>query len=147
MRKKIARTAQKYNGSTDWTFAKQKDDFPPNTNKCNKFVYDVTKESGAPAIVIGVNGKRRPPLAGEWADPNMPIPGWSVLGKSETPQPGDVAAYKLPGHSTYTGHSAIVTAVDANGVVHAVAAHLTIVGPDDKFQRVQGVTFRRYTGR
>jgi CHAP domain len=143
---RIVRTAKKYNGSTAWAFAKRKDDFAPGTNKCNKFVYDVTKEAGAPAIVIGSDGKPRPPLAAEWADPRTPIPGWRALGPNETPQPGDVAAYKLPGHATYTGHSGIVTGVDANDTVHAIAAHGNLVGPDDKFQRVRGVTFRRYTG-
>lgn len=147
-RDKIVRTARKHNGSTDWAFAKKKDNFPAYTNKCNKFVYDVTKEAGAEASVIGSDGKPRPPLAAEWADPHTPIPGWRVVGPNEAPQPGDVAAYKLPGHTDYTGHSGIVTGVDANGTVHAIAAHGYVVGSDDKFNSTQSrtVTYRRYMG-
>ena len=117
-RSRIAATARKYRGSTAWAFDKRKDGFGPNTNKCNKFVYDVTKEAGAPATVTGSDGKPRPPLAAEWADPRVSIPGWRILGPNEQPQPGDVAAYKLPGHVTYTGHSGIVTSTDQNGAVH-----------------------------
>ncbi|MGA8013971.1 MAG: CHAP domain-containing protein [Candidatus Acidiferrales bacterium] len=148
-RDKIAVTARKYNGSTDWGFAKRKDNFASGTNKCNKFVYDVTKEAGATATVTGSDGKSRAPLAGEWADPNTHIPGWRVLGPNETPQPGDVAAYKLPGGGTsFSGHSGIVTDVEANGRVHAVAAHSDVVGPDDKFNstRDRAVTYRRFEG-
>jgi hypothetical protein len=145
-RDKIAGIAGKYNGSTNWGFAKRKDNFPPNTDKCNKFVYDITKEGGAEPLVIGSDGKQRPPLAAEWADPNTKIANWKALGENEVPQPGDVAAYKLPGHTGYTGHSGIVISVDPDGTVHAIAAHANVVGPDDKFQQVPGVTFRRYTG-
>ena len=94
------------------------------------------------------DGKPRPPLAAEWADPDITIPGWRVLGPNETPQPGDVAAYKLPGHATYTGHSGIVTAVEVNGTVQAVAAHRDMVGLDNKFNSTpeRPVTYRRYEG-
>jgi hypothetical protein len=145
---RIAATAKKYDGSTDWAFDKRKDNFPAGTNKCNKFVYDVTKEAGAQPIVIGSDGKPRPPLAGEWADPRTSIPGWRVLGPNETPRPGDVAAYKLPGNRDFTGHSGIVTSVDATGTVHGIAAHRDVVGPVEKFNGSpeRGVKFRRYTG-
>lgn len=143
---KIAKIAKKYQGSTDWAYGKRKDNFPPNTDKCNKFVYDVTNEAGAEPLVRGSDGKLRPPLAGEWANPKVKIPNWEVLPATELPTPGDVAAYPLPGNPNFTGHSGIVTSVDANGMVHAIAAHADVVGPDDKFQHVRGVTFRRYTG-
>lgn len=146
-RERIASTARKYDGSAAWAFDKRKDNFGPQTNKCNKFVYDVTKEAGAPAVVVGSDGRPRPPLAAEWADPAVSIPDWRVLGPKEQPQPGDVAAYKLPGGGTaFSGHSGIVTAVGPDGVVHAMAAHASVVGPDNKFQHVKGVTFRRYVG-
>jgi hypothetical protein len=153
-RKDIANIAKDYDHSTAWAFDKKKDDFPPGSNKCNKFVYDVTKEAGAKPIVIGKDGKPRPPLAGEWADPNTKIANWRVLKPGETPQPGDVAAYPLthlPGHAPYTGHSGIVTSVDSDGTVHAIAAHDDVVGPDDSFQPPRPnytprVTYRRYTG-
>lgn len=148
-RKKIATIARKYNGSTAWAYAKRKDNFPANTNKCNKFVYDVTKEAGAPAVVIGSDGKPRAPLAAEWADSKVNIPDWKVLGPNETPVPGDVTAYKLQGGGTsFSGHSGIVTSVDPNGTVHATAAHEDVIGPDDKFNstRDHHVTYRRYVG-
>ena len=146
-RQKIAKIARKYRGSTNWAFGKRKDNFPPNTDKCNKFVYDVTREAGAEPLVRGSDGKLRPPLAAEWANPNLDIPNWIVLTPEEKPQPGDVAAYPIPGHHTYTGHSGIVTSVDADGRVHAIAAHEDLVGPDDKFNRSdRAVTYRRFTG-
>lgn len=146
LRQEIARVAKKYDGSTDWAYGKRKDNFPAQTDKCNKFVYDVTKEAGAKALVRGSDGKLRPPLAGEWADPKVDIPNWEVLPPTELPKPGDVAAYQLPGHATYTGHSGIVTSVDADGTIHAIAAHANVVSRDNKFQHVPGVTFRRYAG-
>jgi len=147
-RDRIAATAEKHSGSTAWAYAKRKANFPVGTNKCNKFVYDVTKEAGAEATTIGSDGKPRPPLAAEWADPNAIIPGWRLLGPNETPEPGDVAAYKLPGGGTrFTGHPGIVTSVGANGTVHAIAAHESVVGPDEKFQPRRGiVTYHRYAG-
>ena len=36
----IARTAEKYEGSTDWAKDKEKDNFKAEQWKCNKFVYD-----------------------------------------------------------------------------------------------------------
>jgi hypothetical protein len=147
IRRGIADTAIKYNSNTDWAYEKQKGNFPRNSNKCNQYVYDVTKEAGAEATVIGSDGKRRPPLAAEWADPNTKIENWMVLGKNERPQPGDVAAYKqLGGGVQFSGHSGIVTSIDSNGLVRAMAAHSEVVGPDDKFQLRPGVTFRRYSG-
>ena len=146
--RRIAETAQKYVGSTLWGFAKRKDNFPRGTNKCNKFVYDVTRKAGAPAIVMGSDGKPRPPLAAEWADPNTPIPGWRVLGPDEAPQPGDVAAWPFR-YSDATGHSGIVASVDVSGHVTAVAAHDLVVGKDESFNRSAAhprVTYRRYTG-
>ncbi|HXQ25927.1 MAG TPA: CHAP domain-containing protein [Candidatus Acidoferrales bacterium] len=142
------RVAKKYNDSSAWAFSKRKDNFPPGTDKCNKYVYDVAKEAGAEALTKGSDGNMRPPLAGEWASPDVKIPNWEVLAGKDVPQPGDVAAYPLPGHPTYTGHSGIVTSVDADGTVHAIAAHEDVVGPDDKFNRADGrmVTYRRFTG-
>jgi CHAP domain len=147
IRRRIADTAIKYNGNTDWAYARQKGNFPRDSNKCNQYVYDVTKEAGAEATVIGSDGKRRVPLAAEWADPNTKIENWMVLGKNERPQPGDVAAYKQPGGGVqFSGHSGIVTSTDSNGLVRAMAAHSEAVGPDDRFQLRPGVTFRRYSG-
>lgn len=145
----IAATAEKYNGSPDWAYAAQKGAFACNTNKCNEFVGDVTKEAGAAVSVTGSDGKARYPLAGELADKKKDIANWRVLGKDEKPQPGDIAAYKLSGGGTrYSGHSGIVTSVDKNGTVHAMAAHEKFVGPDNTFNSTptRAVTYRRYEG-
>ena len=56
-------------GSEAWCFGCKKGNFPENTNKCNKFVYDVANESGAETVVNG-----RQPLASEWAAPYVDIP-------------------------------------------------------------------------
>lgn len=147
-RDKIAGIAGKYNGSTKWGFAQRKDNFPPNTNKCNKFVYDVTKEGGAEPTVIGSDGKPRPPLAAEWADPNTKIANWRVLGENEPPQPGDVAARKQH-FVDATGHSGIVVSISKAGEVTVIAAHPTTVGPDMSFQpgsKEYHNVFRRYEG-
>jgi hypothetical protein len=86
-------------------------------------------------------------LAAEWADENSKIDNWRVLGKDETRQAGDVAAYKLSGGgASYSGHSGIVTSVDANGTDHAMAAHEHVVGPDEFNRSVTpAVIYRRYT--
>lgn len=147
-RKTIAATAMKYNRSTAWAFTRKKDNFPANTNKCNKFVYDVTEEAGAPAIVIGSDGRPRPPLAAEWADPKVQIPGWHALGPNEKPEPGDVAAWPHR-YSDATGHSGVVVSVGLNGHVTAMAAHYGDVDRDGSFNRSREhpvVTYRRYTG-
>jgi hypothetical protein len=148
-RSTIAKTARKYSGSSEWAFAKRKGNFAPDTNKCNQYVYDVTKEAGAEAAFAGSDGKSRPPLAAEWADPNTKIANRTVLGKNEKPEPGDVAAYKLHGGTSFSGHSGIVTSVDSNGLVHAMAAHDQVVGPDEKFNPGVGaatITYRRFRG-
>jgi len=150
LRRSIAETARKYDGSTDWAYSKRKGNFAPNTNKCTQYVYDVTKEAGVEVIVIGIDGKPRAPLAAEWADPNTKIANWTVLGKNETPQPGDVAAYKLPGGGVqFSGHSGIVSSVSQNGYVVAEAAHEDAVGPDEKFSQTgdsHHVVYRRFRG-
>ncbi|MGB2590172.1 MAG: RHS repeat-associated core domain-containing protein [Candidatus Acidiferrum sp.] len=149
-RANVAATAEKYNGRTDWAFAAQKGAFACNTNKCNEFVGDVTKEAGAPVSVTGSDGNARYPLASELADKNTKIANWRVLGKDETPQAGDIAAYKMSGGGTsFSGHSGIVTSVDPNGTVHAMAAHDKVIGPDNKFNPGVGaavITYRRFTG-
>lgn len=114
-RQKIVDIVTKYLGRTDWNYEKEKGNFPENSNKCNKFVYDCTKEADAtPGLPNGnpikkIFGNGSPPLAKQWADPNYKIPGWEVLKPGETPQPGDVVAQAI-NYSDATGHVAIVVA-------------------------------------
>ena len=72
-------------------------------------------------------------------------PGLEILAKSEKPEPGDVAAYALPGHRDYTGHSGIVVDISKDGTVKAIAAHSTVIGSDSSFQPASA-TYRRYIG-
>jgi hypothetical protein len=161
---RISAAAQKYSdaASTAWALDAKKDEFQPGQNKCNKFVGDVITEAGARATVLGEDGKplpiapgskiARPPRAADWADSTVSIPNWRVLWPAERPQPGDVAAYKLPGGGRdFSGHSGIITSIDPSGTVHGVAAHDDKIGPDDKFQPPTSnsdrkVVYRRYTG-
>jgi len=153
-RDKIASIARGMKGDASYAFGAKKDEFASGTNKCNKFVGDVVKKAGAQAMVIDPKtGKPipiapgsttpRPPTAGEWADPKTNIPNWRPLNSGESPERGDVAAFAMPGHASYTGHSGIVTSVDSNGTVHAMAAHGYGVGPDSAFQP-SIASFRRY---
>jgi hypothetical protein len=102
----IARVARSKYGSRLWRFDVAKDDFKAGTNKCNKFVLDVLVEAGAaaPLVSVWLGLKRRPPTAGEWADPGQDIPGWEVV---TDPRPGDVVAEAIR-YSNATGHCGIV---------------------------------------
>jgi len=157
-RNAIAATALSYDGSTAWAYDVKKGNFPAGTNKSNEFVYDVTKQAGAEALTKAIDGTLRAPLDSEWADRNVKITNWRPLGRGETPQPGDVAAYKLPGGGTaYSGHSGIVVAIGRDGTVFTIAAHNfanprqgRVGPPDTQFvvaaQVGRNVAYRRYTG-
>lgn len=106
IRRNIAMIAEGYGGSKDWNYENSFDNFDENTNKCNKFVYDVTTEAGAsPGTPNGFLGNS-PPTAGQWADPKYSIKGWKIVSK---PQRGDVVAY-AHNYSDATGHVAIIGA-------------------------------------
>jgi len=133
-------------GSQDYNFDKQKDNFPPNTNKCNKFVCDVLNEAGTPMLVKPKGAAPRCARAGEIANPNWTPNCWRTLGPSETPLPGVVAAYPLTGGgSAYSGHSGIITSSSAGNI----SAHDDGVYPvPNQFgPTVPGIIFRRYTCR
>jgi hypothetical protein len=138
-----------------WALNVKKENFDVNDNKCNKFVYDVTREAGAEALFIG-----RPPMAAEWANPNAIIPNWRVLKSGEKYQPGDVAAYKLSGGGTrYSGHTGIMTS-DTSGIIRKilqkhfpsfrrdnVSAHADAVYPvSGQFSNNPKTIYRRYIG-
>jgi hypothetical protein len=160
VRQRISTTAQAKLNMHDWDYGKKKDDFAANSNKCNKFVYDVLKEAGAspgtPNInlvksILGIKGF--PPTAGQWADPNYQIPGWVVLKPGETPQPGDVVAEKI-NYTDATGHVGIV--VDNQQTVSQWSKPIEIVGQNNYGFRADNdpsptghrsnAVFRRYVG-
>ncbi|HEX9222603.1 MAG TPA: RHS repeat-associated core domain-containing protein [Candidatus Acidoferrales bacterium] len=134
----IAAAAQAHDGDTSMPYT-------PGHPTCNLFLQKVVAESGAPKPeVTKADGTKGAPGAAEWA--GSKIPNFRILKPGEKPQPGDTAAYKLPGHADYTGHSGIVVSVGKNGVVVAMAAHETVIGPDYKFQP-NVATYQRYIGQ
>ncbi|MBN9381084.1 MAG: hypothetical protein J0H74_09975, partial [Chitinophagaceae bacterium] len=158
IRQRIATVAQSKLNSHDWDYGNKKDNFAANTNKCNKFVYDVLKEAGAspgtPNIglvksILGIKGF--PPTAAQWADPNFKIPNWVVLKPGESPEPGDVVAEKI-NYSDATGHVGVV--VDNQQTVSQWSSPIEIVGQNNYGFRADddpnpnghrsNVVFRRY---
>jgi cell wall-associated NlpC family hydrolase len=98
----IARTAEKYEGSTAWAYDKKKEDFPAGKWKCNQFVYDVITEAGGTAPSYGA----WPIVAADWANPNYHIPGWKHVGHGVARQRGDVIAVERTSDNA-SGHCAI----------------------------------------
>lgn len=80
--------------------------FPPKTNKCNLYVYDVLKKQeqvqGFPHFY-----RTNPPTAADWANPKFKIPGWVIIDMNQKPMSGDVVAVKED-HLDATGHVGIV---------------------------------------
>ena len=153
----IIPVAKKYIGSSTWAYSANKPPYGPKTNKCNLFVYDVLNQAGASVQMKkrdrgwfkGIFVKRYvnyPPLAGQWANSSVSIPGWIVV---KTPQIGDVAAEAIQ-YSNATGHVGIVSEVTLGGkngkTISASAVTNKVVENDWGFRSGQNVVFRRYKG-
>lgn len=114
----IAVTARGYQNSTSWAYGVKKDNFNVNSDKCNKFVYDVLLENG---IKVRTKGRNGPPLAGEWAAFNS-IANMSKITNNVT-KLGDVLA---DGHDYYespaSGHVVIVTYITIDGTILTTGA-------------------------
>jgi RHS repeat-associated protein len=118
----VATTAASHRGSQDWLVSKGKENFKPNSDKCNLFVYDSIVEAGAGSSIplrhILFGG---PPAAGDWANPKIEQLGcWQKV--SGPARPGDViAAYTDPANHPTWAHVGIVVSVgntaSANTVV------------------------------
>jgi RHS repeat-associated protein len=133
----VDRIARGYDGRGQWRFDVAKDEFPPNTNKCNEFVCDVTREAGA-----AITYKSRCPRAGWMANTSVITPDWRVLRPEECMEPGDVAAYSLPGGGvSFSGHSGIITS-SGNISAHADAVYQV----PGQFENNPRTVYRRYTG-
>ena len=145
-RQKIDQIARGYNNSKAWCFDCKKDNFGVGTNKCNKYVYDVTKEAGATGEIT-IKGTKRAPLAAEWADKNTKIKNWRVLKDGETPLPGDVAAYKLEGGgASFSWHTGLMISNGSEGLTN-ISAHGDAVYPTpNQFESNPSTVYRRYTG-
>jgi len=161
-RAKIAAAALGHRGSDDWEKgtirvyegSRGPEMYGSGDYKCNLFVYEILKQGGARIeMELRENAVGRqiayPPLAGNWANPDFPIPGFEVLKvPPDVPQPGDVAAIKNVSWSA-SGHVGIVVgppqsapnmtvSAKADGVVHNDWGFRG----DDKGQ----VVYRRYVG-
>lgn len=83
------------------------------THQSNAEMYPVTLSDKAffeqLRNAVGLRGLGRyPPLARQWADPSLTIPGWVVVpGGSSSPQPGDVIAERID-FADASGHVGIV---------------------------------------
>jgi len=80
--------------------------------KCNRFVADIACEAGFTVPVLHVIQHTWPipdtcfpPLANDWANGNVPIVGWTYLGRTAYPEPGFVSGHPNPHGS---GHCGIV---------------------------------------
>jgi cell wall-associated NlpC family hydrolase len=112
-------------GRDDW---KHDGALEPNAGdkswKCSTFVYYILEKAGAYVprwLRLSPRHPMTPPLAGEWGNPNVSIPGWIIVGD---PQPGDVVA-KQHNYTDASGHVAIVTG--SNTTIYT-----------DKFKVVEG---------
>ncbi|MBK8055426.1 MAG: CHAP domain-containing protein [Saprospiraceae bacterium] len=153
IRKKIVEIAKSYVGSEDWAVKAEKDQFGSNTNKCNKFVYDVHMEAGVDdgqpnlmnptgTLIPFVDDVFGPVLAGQWADPSYEIPGWKVVSY---PKPGDVIAIPMPGGDGYSGHVGIVTG--ARAYRNTISANAKVVVQNNwGFRTGDKAVYRRYVG-
>ena len=154
----IIPVARHYAGSAQWAYKANRPPYGPNTNKCNLFVYEILNEAGASVPmktrdrgwfkgIFKARYVKHPPLAGQWADRSVSIPGWKVVN---TPQVGDVAA-EAGQYSNATGHVGIVSAVTQGGkkgkTISASATTNTVVENTWGFRGGQNVVFRRYVGK
>lgn len=141
---RIVGIARSHIASQLWRYSVAKDNFGRNTNKCNKFVYDVMVEAGIkPPPQVTIPGwiwdTIRPPTAGEWATAAVAIPDWNVVAN---PQPGDVVA-EAHHYSDATGHCGIVVG-DKETVCYSSLLHGVIDLTDWGFRADSKPTFRRF---
>ena len=109
---RIVEQAKQWDGSDTWAYEAFELPYPRNTNKCNLFVYDVLcSASSCPPEVEDPRwwALNRPPLAGEWGDAAVSIPGFVIVDGD--PKPGDVIAEKHD-YADASGHVGIVVEYD-----------------------------------
>ena len=116
IRERIAKVAESIVGSKHWAYAANSG-HGKNTYKCNYFVYDIGRMSGATMpIRTGLLGGNKGPVGagkGGWGDPKAKLKCWK---KVDTPQRGDiVAARNDPGGAYHVGiYVGSSTTVSAN---------------------------------
>jgi len=95
---------------------------------------------------LGIMDEKYYPLAGQWADKGLEIPGWPVVsGGPDRAEPGDVIA-EAHHYSDATGHVGIVVGphqtASADSTVEEAPGTITISGPPD--DDVPGFGFRAW---
>jgi len=153
VRQKVAAVAAAYEGWTDWDYDRWNLPYRPGTNKCNLFVADVLERAGIP--VPNMNGAIfgvpfYPPLAGQWADPGVEIPGWIVLDREVEPGPGDIVAEKIS-YRDASGHVGIVVYTEDGKKLESISVSNrvrpeTVLRSDFGFRDDAVSVFRRYVG-
>ncbi len=148
-RRAVAAWAAARSGSTDFS----KDSYvssqsPAGSNKCSAFTCAAAASAGADTTVTvpGDTGGNvtRCPTAAELAQGD--VPGWRLLNPGEDPEPGDIAAARIPGGDEgATGHAAVVTE-DSTGGTTTVGAHSWGVGPPGADGFASPPRHRRFTG-
>ncbi len=123
VREKIASNAESKLNSPDYALDAEIDNFDSGSWKCNKFVYDVTTESGASPGTPNGMFNTSPPTAGQWADTGYEIKNWRVVS---TPRRGDVVAYSNPSYTSATGHTGVMVSK-----THSISAGAKLVQKND----------------
>lgn len=109
---RVVDQAKQWEGRDTWAYEALEWPYPPGTNKCNLFVYDVLcSATTCPPKVENPKwwAPNRPPLAGEWGDRGVSVPGFQLVDGH--PRPGDVIAEKAGGPG-FSGHVGIVVEFD-----------------------------------
>ncbi len=109
---RVVDQAKQWEGRDTWAYEDLEWPYPPGTNKCNLFVYDVLcSATTCPPKVENPKwwAPNRPPLAGEWGDRGVSIPGFQLVDGH--PRLGDVIAEKSGGPG-FSGHVGIVVEFD-----------------------------------
>jgi hypothetical protein len=144
----IVAEARKHVGSGNWDEAVDRGPYGPGRNKCNLFVYEVLNAAGTPVpmkirfSVSSFGNVKYPPLAGQWADPGVDIPGWEVV---KDPRPGDVVALK-ENYGDASGHVGIVTGPGTSVSVSSYTGTVVENNWGFRSDHKDDVVFRRYVG-
>lgn len=132
--------AKRHVGSEAWRQDVERGDFDDNDYKCNLFVFEMARNSGAEIPLMHrsrnpLSDDRYPPVAADWRNPETEIEGWVVVKK---PEPGDIVSDG--------DHMGIVSG--DNTTISASSTENKVVENDFGFSGdPKKVTYRRYVGK
>jgi len=117
----IAVDTRSNENSTIWAYSAKRDNFSENSNKCNKFLYDMYASHG---IVPKIGN--RAPMTGEWAKSNPKITNVYKTDIKDFRLGNIVAGYHLyhdeEGNVSAAGHVTIITFIDKYGSLFTTGA-------------------------